>query len=165
MVQSKQICLLLYMFQHLEYIKGIHPGFIIGRELKKRQLQKSTLARKVNEHLQTIVAITKARRNLNTALALKIEKFLQLEEGILMVLQTWYDIEQVKKTQYTGLPDLTKIRPALFWDTSLSSINWQKQKNAVIKRVLERGNEIEKREIERFYGSKAVNERLIEHAG
>ena len=152
------------MFQHLETIKGIHPGFIITRELKRRKLTKSALAKAVGEHLQTIVAISKAKRNLNTALALKIENYLNLEEGILMILQTWFDIEQVKKMQYSGSPDLTKIRPVLFWDTSLSEINWDKQKTAVIRRVLKRGNEIEKQEIERFYGKNAINEVLMEHA-
>ena len=128
-------------------------------------MQKSVLARATNEHLQTIVAITKARRNLNTALALKIENFLQLDEGILMVLQTWYDIEQVKKTQNSFSPDLTKIRPALFWDTNLTSINWQKQKKAVMKRVFERGNEIEKREIYQFYSPVGVRKGSVSHAG
>ncbi|MBW6492537.1 MAG: hypothetical protein K0B15_15235 [Lentimicrobium sp.] len=95
---------------------------------------------------------------MNTALALKIEKLLNLEEGILMVLQVYYDIEQEKKNQMTNIPDLSKLRPVLFWDTNIAAINWEKQKNAVIKRVFERGNEYEKEEISRFYGQTCVNE-------
>lgn len=144
------------MYNYLPVIKGIHPGLIIERELKLRKMQKSMLAKAIDEHPQTIGGITKARRNLNTALALKIEKFLQLEEGILMVLQTWYDIEKVKKQQYNNLPNLSKLRSALFWDTNLNSINWEKQKKAVIKRVFERGNENEKNEIIRFYGHQSI---------
>jgi hypothetical protein len=45
----------------------------------------------------------------------------------------------------------------------MENIDWEKQKNAVIKRVYERGNEIEKEEIIRFYGRKNVNNTLKIH--
>jgi len=125
-----------------------------------RKIPKNKFASVLNEHTQTIVSITKARRKMNTALALKIEKILGLEEGILMVLQVYYDIEQEKKKQQTITPDLSKIRSVLFWDTNMASINWEKQKNAVIKRVYERGNEYEREEISRFYGQNTVNEAM-----
>jgi plasmid maintenance system antidote protein VapI len=146
------------MIEYLPILKGIHPGFILERELKLRKIPKNKFALLLNEHTQTIVSITKARRKMNTALAIKIEKLLGLEEGTLMVLQAYYDIEQEKKKQQTNTPDLSKIRSVLFWDTNMASINWEKQKNAVIKRVFERGNEYEKDEISRFYGPNTVNE-------
>lgn len=151
------------MIQYLKVLKGIHPGFILERELKMRKLQKSKFALSLDEHPQTIVAITKGRRGINTALALKIEKLLGLEEGILMVLQAYYDIEQEKKKQLANTPDLSKIRSVLFWDTNIDTINWEKQKNAVIKRVFERGNEYEKKEISRFYGQNTVNEAMTSY--
>jgi hypothetical protein len=46
----------------------------------------------------------------------------------------------------------------------MEKIDWEKQKKAVIKRVFERGNEIEKREIIRFYGKALVNEILTNNA-
>lgn len=146
------------MIEYLSVLKGIHPGFILERELKLRKIPKNKFALLLDEHPQTIVSITKASRKMNTALALKIEKLLGLEEGILMVLQAYYDIEQEKKKQHTNTPDLSKLRSVLFWDTTVASINWEKQKNAVIKRVFERGNEYEKEEISRFYGQNTVNE-------
>jgi hypothetical protein len=36
------------------------------------------------------------------------------------------------------------LRKALFWDTAIETINWRKQSKAIIKRVFERGNEVEK---------------------
>ena len=97
---------------------------------------------------------------MNTALALKIEKALGIEEGYFMILQVYYDIEAEKRKQNTEHPDLTKLRPVLFWDTKMEHINWIKQKNAVIKRVFERGDDLEKKEITRFYGKKAIDEIL-----
>ena len=46
----------------------------------------------------------------------------------------------------------------------MENIDWEKQKDAVIKRVFERGNEIEKIEIVRFYGQDNVNNILNTHA-
>ncbi len=148
------------MIKYLPVLKGIHPGFIVERELKLRKLPKNKFAIVLNEHPQTIVSILKGRRKMNTALSLKIEKLLDLEEGILMVLQAYYDIEQEKKKQQANTPDLSKLRSVLFWDTSINTINWEKQKNAVIKRVYERGNENEREEISRFYGQNTVNEAM-----
>ena len=57
----------------------------------------------------------------------------------------------------SSTPNLSIIRKSLFWDTDINKINWEKQYKAVIQRVFERGNEMEKNEIERFYGKSKVN--------
>jgi len=89
------------------------------------------------------------------SLALKAEKAFDLEEGYFMILQAWHDINK-EKEKNKRTPDLSKLRPALFWDTEINTINWDKHKTAVIKRVFERGNETEKNEISRFYGYQNV---------
>lgn len=146
------------MKTELNIIKGIHPGIILERELKQRKLAKGRFALSLQEYPQTVVAITKAKRKMNISLALKIEQALNMEEGYLMLLQLYYDIEEEKRKQNTEHPDLLKLRPVLFWDTKMEKIDWKKQKKSVIKRVFERGNEIEKKEITRFYGKEMVNE-------
>lgn len=146
------------MRTEFDIIKGIHPGIILERELKQRKLAKGRFALSLQEYPQTLVAITKAKRKMNIALALKIEQALNMEEGYLMLLQLYYDIEEEKRKLNTEQPDLLKLRPVLFWDTKMEKIDWKKQKKTVIKRVFERGNEIEKKEITRFYGKEMVNE-------
>ncbi|HMQ63166.1 MAG TPA: hypothetical protein PKE06_20955 [Flavilitoribacter sp.] len=148
------------MDQLIKIIKGIHPGFMLERELKRRKLRKGPFALSIHEFPQTLSAITKGKRNMNTALALKIEKALGLEEGYFMILQVYYDIEREKQKQNTTHPDFSKLRPALFWETKMKTIDWTKQKKAVIERVFERGNDIEKEEITRFYGMKTIAEIL-----
>ena len=140
--------------------KGIHPGIVLERELKKRSLKQRPFALAINEHPQTLNAITKGKRNLKTALALKIEKKLGLEEGTLAILQTYYDIRIEKEKQQSETPELALLRESLFWDTDINHIDWKKQYKAVIKRVFERGNEIEKGEIIRFYGNQKVDDVL-----
>lgn len=159
----RYLCILIIidMNSKIDIIKGIHPGIILDRELKKRKLQKSRFAISINEYPQTLVAITKAKRRMNPELALKIEHTLGIEEGFFMILQVYYDIEQIKKEQRKDYhPNLTKINPTLFWDTKIENIDWDKNRRYVIRRVLERGNEIEKEEILRFYGKEKVNEVL-----
>lgn len=144
----------------IDTIKGIHPGFILERELQKRNFAKGQFAISLGEFPQTLTAITKGKRRMNTPLALKIEKSLALEEGYLMILQIYYDIEQEKKKENKNfekdIPNLKALRPILFWDTDIKKINWQKQKRAVIQRVFERGSEEEKKEIVSFYGEDIV---------
>ena len=145
------------MKSNLQLLKGIHPGFVLERELEKRHLRKGVFALSLQEYPQTLTAITKGKRGMNTSLALKIEEALGLEEGYFMILQVYYDIEQEKKKLNKLRTDLPQLRPVLFWDTKINSIDWEKQKKAIIKRVFERGNEMEKKEIIRFYGAKTID--------
>ena len=148
------------MNTELSIIKGIHPGLILERELKKRHLHKGPFAISINEYPQTLGSITKGKRKMNTDLALKIENALGINEGFFMTLQVFYEIKEIKKRQSKSNPDLTKLRRVLFWDTRMENIDWDEQKISVIKRVFERGNDIEKNEITRFYGQEAVNKAL-----
>ncbi|WP_444626354.1 helix-turn-helix transcriptional regulator [Flavobacterium columnare] len=141
---------------YLEKYKGIHPGIILEREFKKRALQQRPFALSIGEHPQTLNAITKGKRKLNTALALKIEERLGLEEGTLVILQTYFDINEEKSKLKQISPSLSKLRKSLFWDTDINKIDWSKQYRAVIQRIFERGNETERKEIIRFYGQEKI---------
>src|SRR6218665_380035 len=110
----------------LSVIKGVHPGIILDRELKLRDIQKGAFALSLQVYPQTLGSITKGKRKMNTALALKIEKALGFEEGYFMVLQAYYDIEKEKRRLHKAKPDLSKLRPVLFWDTRLEAIDWDK---------------------------------------
>ena len=53
------------MDSNISIIKGIHPGLILERELKKRKLAKGTFAHSINEFPQTITTITKEKNKKN----------------------------------------------------------------------------------------------------
>ncbi len=145
------------MFEKLSILKGLHPGFFLEHELKKKKLSKRQFAISLAAHPQTIGAITKGSRDMNTALALRIEKALNLEEGFLMILQCFYDIKKEKeKLVDKRTPNLKLVRPVLFWDTNITKIDWELHKAYIIQRIFERGNQQEKEEIERFYGKEVV---------
>jgi len=145
------------MFERFQKYKGIHPGAIIDRELKKRNLSQRSFALSLPEHPQSFNAMIKGKRKLNTALALRIEHALGLEEGALLMLQMFYDIkEEKRKVALANHPDFSILRKILFWDTDINSLDWDKYYKAIIRRVFERGNSSEKEEIVRFYGPEKV---------
>ena len=145
------------MNSRIEILKGVHPGLFLQRELDKRKLKSGHFAESIGEHPQTISAIIRGRRAMNTPLSLRIEQSLGLEEGFLMTLQVFYDIAQEKiKLSKTNHPDLAKYRHALFWGTELDRIDWSLHRGYIINRVFERGNEDEILETIRFYGKETI---------
>jgi antitoxin HigA-1 len=141
----------------IEKYKGVHPGMILERELKKKNLKQAPFALSLQVYPQTLNAITKGKRAITPELSLKIDRALGLEEGTMHILQAYYEIQKVK-LEKSRRPDLSIIRRVLFWDTDIDKIDWDQQYKSVIKRVFERGNLQEKEEIIRFYGKEKVKE-------
>lgn len=135
--------------------KGIHPGIVLERELEKRSLKKRPFALSIGESAQAINNITKGKRKIPVSLALKIEKELELEEGSIVILQSYYDIK-LEKEKIKDTPKLSILRKSLFWDTDINRIDWNRQHKAVIHRIFERGNDEEREETIRFYGQRKV---------
>lgn len=149
-------------------LKGIHPGVILARELKNRHIKQRPFALSIGEHPQTFNAIIKGKRGLNTLTALKIERALNLEEGYLVLFQTYHDISKEKLKLNSSIQDATvlkdRINPSLFWDTDFNKIDWIKQYIPVIRRVFDRGNKQDRNEIIQFYGESTVQTVLREHS-
>ena len=145
------------MNSRIEILKGLHPGLYIQRELDNRKLKSGSFAESIGEHPQTLSAIIRGRRSMNTPLSLRIEQALGLDEGFLMTLQVYYDIAQEKRRlSQEHHPDLLKYSRTLFWDTELDRIDWNEHSSYVINRVFERGNEDEILETIRFYGRDVI---------
>ena len=143
----------------LEKYKGIHPGLILDRELKKRKLKKGPFALALPEYPQTITAITKGKRALTTEISLKIGKALGFEAGTMYLLQAHYNIfQELRKEASLDRPDLSLLRKSLFWDTDMEKLNWRSQYYSIIKRVFERGSDQEKQLMLDFYGKDKIKE-------
>ena len=150
------------MLPRIEQIRGIHPGYILERELRELRMTKKAFAASIGEYEQVIGEVTKHRRRINPVLSLKIDKALDTpQQGYFMLLQTYYDLMQAEKEFNKDIhPDLSKFRKILFWDTDFDQIDWIKNKRFVIKRIYNRGNKGEIDELIRFYGKEEV-ERII----
>jgi len=149
------------MLPDIDKIKGIHPGAILKREIKKRGLKNKDLASMVNEHAQTISSIIKEKRSVNPRLSIKLGLNLGVDADYFMLLQASYDVKRIGILETKkNTPEISKIRKILFWDTDFDTIDWQKSKRAIIKRIFERGNDLEINEILRFYGLKSIKEEI-----
>lgn len=141
--------------ENITLFRGIHPGIILERELRERNIPKRRIALSIGEYPQLLGDITKGKRRINPSLSIRLGDALGIDVCFFSVLQAYYDIEQQKKKQTQNVhPNLKLLRPVLFWDTEFNSINWEKSKTSVIRRLFERGNDKEIMEIIRFYGKK-----------
>ena len=149
------------MEKELSILKGIHPGFFLANELRKKKIGRGQFALRINEYPQVIGDIANGKRRLTPRIALKLDMALGKEEGFFMLLQAWHDVFEEKRSQQThSKPDLTRLRAGIFWDTDMDHIDWEKQYRAVIQRVFERGTKDEQDEIIRFYGIDKVQSTL-----
>ena len=76
--------------------KGFHPGIILERELKRKGLKKGPFALSLNEYPQTLNDITKGKRGITASLSIKLDQILGLEEGTMLILQAYYEIQKEK---------------------------------------------------------------------
>lgn len=144
------------MLPKLNKIKGIHPGTLLRWALNNRNLQGNQLADAIGEHKQTISAILNKRRSINPKLSIKLSKAFNTDKDYFMLLQASYDVKAAE-SKIKNTPNTDNLRRIIFWDTNFDKIDWDKNKKAVIKRVLERGNTTEINEIISFYGRKTVS--------
>lgn len=145
------------MLPEISKIKGLHPGLILQREIKRNNIKSSQLAMSIGEHKQTISAIINQKRGINPELSIKLADYFHEEEDYFMMLQAGYEVKSALTKNRERKPNLNNIRKVLFWDTTFDKIDWDKNKRAIIKRVLERGNDKEINEIIEFYGKSTVS--------
>ena len=137
----------------IENVKGMHPGALIKHELNRKKISQRKFAASIDEHWQILNAVINEKRGISLGTALKVEKEFGYDEGFLMILQVYYDIEKRKQKQIRStLKGVPAIRRIIFWDTDFDSIDWAASKESIISRVLERGTEEEIAEIARYYG-------------
>lgn len=148
------------MLPKLNKIKGIHPGTLLRWELNKRNLKGCELADTIGEHRQTISAILNKRRDINPKLSIKLSKEFRTDKDYFMILQASYDVKLLSESEIKNTPNINNIRRIIFWDTDFNKIDWNKNKKAVIKRILERGNKTEINEIISFYGKKYISKEI-----
>ena len=151
------------MLPEISKIKGVLPGAVLSRELKKRGLESKQFALSLGEYPQTINAITKGRRGINPSLSIKLGEKLGVNAEYFMILQACYEVEKIRQENLLknqSKPNMAIISKVLFWDTDIDKIDWQKYKRYVINRVFERGSENEINEIISFYGKEDVKKIL-----
>ena len=148
-----------YKLPKYDRVKGIHPGVILKRELKRRNIKAVALAKSIEEYPQTINAITKEKRGVNAKLSIKLGDYFNVEKEYFMLLQASFEVNASIRQSYKN-PLIGKVRSIIFWDTDFNKIDLVKNKRSVIKRILERGNESEIKELIAFYSKPTIEQEL-----
>lgn len=146
------------MYEKYISIKTIPAGIILKRIADKEHINQKQLSKKTGIIPQRINDYIKGKRKLTPQVSLQLEQALGITTpGYFYIIQTQYEITQAKnKIELQKHPEIQKFRKALFWDTHIEKINWIANKNWVIQRVFEYGNESEIQEIITFYGKEIV---------
>lgn len=148
-----------YTLPAYKRVKGIHPGAILKRELKRRSIKAVVLANSIDEYPQTINAITKEKRGINPKLSIKLGNYFNIEKDYFILLQASFEVKSAIQKSYVN-PLIDKVRNSIFWDTNFSKIDLIKNKRSIIKRILERGNKSEINELILIYSKAIIKEEL-----
>lgn len=141
-------------------MEDVPAGKILEVILKKRNISQKELADMSNEYPQHICAYIRGKRKFTIKASIAIEKALGINiEGFFVKIQTNHDVYSfIMEEERKIHPDLSKLSKGLFWDTRIDKINWMRNKEWVIQRTFEYGNDVEINEIIRFYGKDAIRE-------
>jgi addiction module HigA family antidote len=108
------------MLPEINKIRGVHPSYIIKREMNSKGIKSGELAKSLGEHKQTISAILNQRRKITPSLSIRLSKKFNVSEDYFMILQASYDVKElVTKKQKGKKPNLEIFRKSLFWDTDI----------------------------------------------
>lgn len=152
-----------YMYEHYLQFSNIPCGDILNRIMKKEGVSQSQLAERSGILRQRICDYLTNRRRITVEASLNLEKALRIDiEGFFYRIQANHDIYTCLKKQAESChPNLNCYRKALFWDTTIDNLNWDKNKEWIVRRVFEYGGEDEILETIRFYGKEEIQEVLM----
>ena len=135
----------------IELYKGIAPGRIISHEIKKYKLSQKDLANRLKVQNQVISSIVTGKRSIPEKLSYKLDDALGFDIGFFLLIQTYYRIRMHKANPHITNKEKPIIRPAVFWDVDIDKLDWDVNKSFIIRRVTERGNQLEQEQVKSYY--------------
>ena len=147
--------------QYLQH-NHIPCGSILNRIMTKEGVSQSQLAERSGIVRQRICDYLANRRRITVEASLNLEKALQIDiAGFFYRIQANHDIYTcVKKQIEKNRPNLECYRKAVFWDTDMEKLDWDKNRQWIIRRIFEYGGEEEILETIRFYGKEHIQDVL-----
>ena len=151
------------MYEQYLQLSNIPCGAVLNRIMTKEGISQSQLAERSGIVRQRICDYLANRRRITVEASLNLEKALRIGiEGFFYRIQTNHDIYTcVKEQAMNNRPNLEHYRKAVFWDTDIEMLDWDKNRQWIIRRVFEYGGEEEILETLHFYGKDVVKEVLL----
>ena len=137
--------------QYLNY-PHIPCNAVLKRIMQKERLSQRELARRSGIVPQRINDLLSERRRITADMSIKLEKALVIPHtGYFYIIQANHDVYLVEKQLQTH-PIANTFRKELFWDTDKSGLDWVSNRQWIIQRVFEYGNDKEILATIEFYG-------------
>lgn len=137
--------------QYLNY-PHIPCNAVLKRIMQKERLSQRELARRSGIVPQRINDLLSERRRITADMSIKLEKALGIPHaGYFYIIQANHDVYLVEKQLQTH-PIANTFRKELFWDTDKSGLDWVSNRQWIIQRVFEYGNDKEILATIEFYG-------------
>ncbi len=119
-------------------------------------MSQKSLARFIGMSYSSLNKALNGHSRFSVEQATAIDSFFGYEASFIFRLQ------MVTKTKITKITDnnlickdkIPYIRPCVFWDTDMKSLDWIRHRNFIEQRVVTHGNQEEKNAIANFYQSK-----------
>ena len=147
------------MYEQYLQLSHIPCGAVLQRIMNKEGISQSQLAERSGIVRQRICDYLANRRRVTVEASLNLEKALQIGiSGFFYRIQANHDIYTCLQEQSKSYhPNLSSYRKALFWDTDMAKLDWDKNKQWIVRRVFEYGDGDEIQETIRFYGKENVS--------
>lgn len=141
-------------------MQSVSAGAILDRIIRQQKRIKTEVAGAAQLIPQRLNDLIMGHRRFTPQNSLALEAALDIDiVGFFYLIQANHDIYLAKQEiAVHDTPALSLLTKTTFWDVDLQKIDWRKCRTWAIRRVLEYGNAEEIREMDRFYGHKAVEE-------
>lgn len=138
----------------------VPAGAILDRIIKQQKRIKAEVASSSQLIPQRLNDLIMGHRRFTPQTSMALETTLGIDiPGYFYLIQANHDIYETQKAQsQRHAPDLSILTQTTFWDTDMSKVDWNRCRTWAIRRVLEYGTPEEIREIDKFYGHKALLE-------
>lgn len=141
---------------------NLPAGAVLGHILKQQDMTQRQLSAATGILPQRINDYISGKRRISAEASLLLEQALSIKtKGFFYIIQANHDIhDAITLHSEDAIPDLTRIKKSIFWDTDISRLNWNSNRKSIIRRVFEYGDEQAIKEIIRFYGKNEVTDIL-----
>ena len=143
------------MIRRYDRYKDIPLGLIIKKDLRKRNMSQKSLAQLIGMSYSSLNKALNGHSNFSVEQATAIDSFFGYEEAFIFRLQMVAStkITKIKENSIICKDKIPYIRPCVFWDTDMQSLDWIRHRNFIEQRVVTYGNQEEKTAIANFYAS------------
>lgn len=144
------------MLPDLEKIPGTPPYALIEWLLKKQGITAENFCSRTGIPMPIFQVILDKEKEIDPYLSEALGRGFGTDEEYFLKVQKQWNKELDYQKMPKPTPNLTNIRPVVFWDGDFNKIDWIRYEKGIIQRIFERGNELEKQEIISFYGREKV---------